>query len=226
VHLDLRHVGDVTHDLTWDMSVDYSCKSSSSDLQDLLSSPQISADSLVERLETINPRTLLRSEHNDEELENLDLQFRISSSSLWLTTLRHIYDQASMCSSEGRLANLPALHDDMTSLLALSASDPVPAIEHFAKLGPSKLRQQLCDPSERHLLLVSCPHCLIRSSIRAHLWKQPTMDTQLHLIPNLTYQYTAVGGVGILLDKGHIIGRTRFCAASCICANDVTVEVI
>jgi hypothetical protein len=101
----------------------------------------------------------------------------------------------------------------------------MPELEHFADFGLSKLRQQLCDLSESHLVSVTCPNCLTRSLFRAQFWQQPTTNTGLYLIPGLAYEYTAVGGIGILLEKGHIVGRARFCAAPCNCNHEVTVKI-
>jgi hypothetical protein len=226
VHLDLSCIGDVIHSVTWETSADHSRDFTSFEMQELLSSAQISTESLIERLQTLDPRTLLHSGNsNKKDLETPAFQFHASASRFVLKTLRHICDQASQNNSGDGVVALAKLYEDMLSLLALSASDPVPDLDHFADFGLSKLRQQLCDISENHLVLVRCPDCLTRSSFRAHLWQQPTTDTQLYLVPGLTYQYTALGGVGILLDKGQIVGRARFCAAPCSCNEEVTVKV-
>jgi hypothetical protein len=226
VYLDLSCIGNVIHTATWDTSTDHLHNYTSCEFQELLSSTQISTESLIERLKTLDPRTLVRSDNsNNKDLETPAFQFRVSASSFVLKTLRHICDQASQNRSEDRIVALPELHDEILSLLALSASDPIPDLDHFADFSLSKLRQHLCDKSEDHLVFVRCPDCLTPSSFRAHLWQQSTTDTQLYLVPGVTYQYTAVGGVGILLDKGHIVERARFCAAPCSCNKEVTVTI-
>ncbi|OAL47948.1 hypothetical protein IQ07DRAFT_108846 [Pyrenochaeta sp. DS3sAY3a] len=224
VHLDLHYVGNVTHNLSWAASADHSSNSASDELHDLLSSKE-SAERLIECLEAMNPHTLIRSDHINKDLRAPTLHFRISTSNFILGAFRHILDQVSQEDSKERLTNSSTLYDDIMSLLALSASAPAPELEHFGSFDFFKLRQQLCDSSESNLVSVTCPDCLTQSSFRAQLWRQPTADTRLYLIPGLTYQYTAVGGVGLLLEKGHIIGRARFCAAPCSCNHDVRVKI-
>jgi hypothetical protein len=225
VHLDMHYIGNITLNLTWGLSADLSSNSPSNELHNLLLSIQISTETLIERLEAMNPHTLIRSDHINKSQAVPALQFHISTSKFILMTLRHIFHQSLQESSEDRLVNSSRLYDDIMSLLAFSVSAPMPELEHFADFGLLKLRQQLCDLSESHLVSVTCPDCLNQSLFRAQLWQQPTTDTQLYLIPGLTYQYTAVGGIGILLEKGDIIGRARFCAAPCSCNHAVMVKI-
>ena len=225
VCLDFHYVGNVTHDLTWGSSADLSSDSSSNELHDLLLETQESAESLVRHLETIDPHTLIRSDHVNNGSRAPSLHFRVSTSKFILRTLGYLFDRTIQGRRDEQPANLSGLYDDVMSLLALSASAPAPELEHFESFGLSKLHQELCGLSESHLVSVSCPDCRTQSSFRAQLWQQPTADTRLYLIPKLTYQYTAAGGIGVLLDKGHIIGRSRFCAAPCNCNHEVTVTI-
>lgn len=117
------------------------------------------------------------------------------------------------------------LYDDVMSLLALSSSMPLPELEHFENFDLSKLRQQLCDFSEQHLVSISCPRCLHQNLVRAQLWQQPTTDTRLYIIPELGYEYTSNSGVGFFLMKGQVIGRTRFYTSHCSCDQNVTVKI-
>lgn len=119
---------------------------------------------------------------------------------------------------------LTSLHKELKSLLILSASVPLPNLKHLENLDISSLRRQFSDQAESYLVLINCSDCGHQSSTRAQFWKLPTTKTRLYRVPNLTYQYTAAGGVRFFLDNDQIIGRARFCAPTCNCNHSTRVE--
>jgi hypothetical protein len=120
---------------------------------------------------------------------------------------------------------LPSQYSGIISLLAFATSYPLPDIRHLKSLNFRELQRQVCDPLERTMLSVMCTNCSKTSAFRAEMWQKPTILARLYQIPDLTYQYTAKGGTGVIMDGKNVIGRARFCASACVCNPFIEVEM-
>jgi hypothetical protein len=127
-------------------------------------------------------------------------------------------------SSDGQ-QRLPSQHSSIISLLALATSYPLPDIRHLECLDFNVLQRHVCDPLERSMLSVMCTDCSRMSEFRAELWQKPTTRARLYQMPDLTYQYTAKGGTGVIMDGKNVIGRARFCASACSCNRSIEIEM-
>ncbi|KAJ4985131.1 hypothetical protein SVAN01_09358 [Stagonosporopsis vannaccii] len=90
--------------------------------------------------------------------------------------------------------------NNIMSVLALATSVPTPNLEHFECLSFNASHRHICDPLERTLVSVLCAECSAQSIFRVEMWQKPKTLAQLYQIPGLTYQYTAKGGTGVIMD--------------------------
>ena len=188
-------------------------------------SSQIPAEEIIGRLEHIKIQEILDCENSVESPGSSELAFRCATLTSTRRALHSVISQMTWELCKKRSVYPTSLHKELKSLLILSASLPLPNLQHLENLDISSLRQQLSDQAESYLVLINCSDCGHQSSTRAQFWKPPTTKSKLYRVPDLTYQYTAAGGVGFFLDDDQIIGRARFCAPACNCNHSARVEL-
>lgn len=222
VHLNLNLAGTITSEFSWHLQAD----SASDELLYLINSVGGSATEFLGRLESIDLASILHSSSSTKAGQIPSLEYNVSSSKILVKILGSLLEQHVAAKSSEEPAESLMIYDNIISLLALSASAPMPELDHFENLSFHQLHRHICDPSERSLVSVSCPTCLKQSIFRVEIWQKPISEARLYLIPNLTYQYTATGGTGIIMEEDRIIGRARFCAPACDCNHSVSVKII
>jgi hypothetical protein len=228
VQLNLNLVGTIMYNFSWHIEADNHLNYASEKLLCLIASANGSTAEFLGRLRSIDPASIFRSNSNSNSSDNIDrvptLEYNVSSSRVLVKILGSLLEQQAAPDSTGKPVDLK-IYDDIVSLFALSTSMPTPELDQFDSLGYHQLLRQLCDPSERTLVSISCPNCLKQSMFRVEIWQKPLTEARLYLIPGLAYQYTASSGTGIIMEGDQIIGRARFCASACKCNHSVPVKI-
>ena len=224
VRLELHLLGIIVDNISWNIESDGGAVSTSKELLSLVTSSGGSTTEFLNRLECTNPATIFPNRSVSVEASSA-LTLNVRASKILIKVLGSFLEQYAGLAATATSPELRVIFNKVLSLLALSASDPTPNLDHFESLGFSHLQQHVCSSSERNLVSVSCSDCLKQSKFRAELWQEPGKDAKLFSIPGLTYQYSAEGGIGMITEKGRIIGRTRFCASRCNCNRSVPVKI-
>jgi hypothetical protein len=226
VHIDLHLAGTIDCNLSWHLHTDEDPDGASKDLLRLITSTSGSATEFVKHLEDINPASIFYTSTTSNMERVPTMEYNMLSSKVILNLLDRLLQQQVLSRTAGQPGNSLSIYDDIVSLLALATSLPTPALDHFENFSLRQLRQQLCDSHEHDLVSVTCLECLKRSLFRVEMWQKPNTEARLYLIPGLTYQYTAKGGTGIIIEENRVIGRARFCASGCACSHTVPVELV
>ncbi len=226
VHLEMNLAGTITSSFSWQLRTENDPNSSSHEILDLMKSSNGSTTAFLKRLESIDPTSIFHCDSSSNTTGFPRKDLNLSSSKVLMKTLGSLLHQHMASTSPQNSAESQKTYEDIISLLALSASVPTPELDHFEPLNFHQLRRQICNPNERTLVSITCPNCQKQSLFRVEVWQKPTNQAQLYLIPGLTYQYTARGGTGIMVEENRIIGRARFCAAACGCNHAVPVKLI
>jgi hypothetical protein len=224
VRLEMHQLGIIVDNISWNVQPDGGAVSTFKELFSLFTPSGGSTTEFLNRLECTNPATIFPIHSNSIDVSPA-LTLNVSGSKILVKALGSLLEQYAGLAATGTSAELRVILNKVLSLLALSASDPTPNLDHFESLGFSHLQQHICSSSERNLVSISCSDCLKQSKFRAELWQEPGKEAKLFSIPGLTYQYSAEGGIGIIMEKGRIIGRTRFCVPRCNCNQSVLVEI-
>ena len=220
----MHQLGIIVDNISWNVQPDGGAVSIFKELLSLVTSSGGSTTEFLNRLESTNPATIFPI-HSDSIDVSPALTLNVSASKILIKALGSLLEQYAGLAATGTSDELRVILNNVLSLLALSASDPTPNLDHFESLGFSHLQQHICSSSERNLVSISCSDCLKQSRFRVELWQKPGKEATLFLIPGLTYQYGAEGGIGIIMERGRIIGRTRFCISRCNCNRSVLVEI-
>lgn len=226
VQLGMQFVGLVTQHRTLDFRVNGSSEPVSNDLMEVISSPTQTKEEIIKRLGTLSTTSLFcpgSIQNNDNP--SFDLNIGLTSSPIIRKVLDHLLHLHTTPAPATNSQESTPFYNDILALLALSCSVPTPNLSHFNTLTLFRLRQHICDSSERDLVWVTCPDCQTQSVFRVQCWQEPTPETRLYIIPGLMYQYTADSGTGLLIENGEIIGRARFCGSTCECGCDVGVRI-
>ncbi|KAH8719307.1 hypothetical protein GQ44DRAFT_762167 [Phaeosphaeriaceae sp. PMI808] len=226
VHLNLELVGTITSDFSWHLQADSHLDSASEELLYLIKSASGSTTDFLRRLQSIEPTSIFRSNSSSNIDQFPTLEFDVLSSKILVKILGSLLEQQVAFKSTEDPAESLKIYDNIVSLLALSVSVPTPKLDHFKSFSFHQLHRQICDSSERTLVSTSCSNCLKKSTFRVEIWQKPKSEARLYLIPGLTYQYTATGGTGIIMEENRIIGRARYCASTCNCNRSVLVTII
>lgn len=225
VHLELHLVGTITHEFSLFTHTDDHLKCALDGLSRLVISTGGSVKDFLTDLQKIDPASVFRY----KPCSNIDRvptsELNVPSSKIFIKTLGDLLRQQTLSSNTEESVASSKTFESIISLIALSASLPTPELDHFESLSPHQLHRQICDSSERNLVSVSCSTCSKQSIFRVEMWQKPKTEARLYLIPGLAYQYTAAGGVGIIMERRQIIGRARFCASSCDCNHSVAVTI-
>lgn len=215
-------IGTITSEFLWDVTPGTSNTQASSALTDLLELVEQTTGTSIEGMEAaIFTHLFVNISQAPHSTPEISVSFyRIVAGILRVLLLRkpvsvHPNDQQSLLSQ----------YSGITSLLAFATSYPLPDIRHFESLNFNELQRQICDPLERTMLSVMCTNCSRTSGFRAEMWQKPTALARLYRIPGLTYQYTAKGGTGVIMDGKNVIGRARFCASACVCNPSIEIEM-
>jgi hypothetical protein len=225
VHLQLDMVGTITHTWSWGLLTDNAETAIPKVLWNAMKPAAVSAIDFLQSLENINPPRLGWTDNASNSNQFSALQFQLPPSEVIGKTMMILLEQFNKNIDREDTTELKALCDAIISLIALSASKPMPNFASFTNLGSLKLCSHLCNPSERSLISVCCPSCHKTSISRSEIWHKPTIKARLYLIPGLGYQYSVPNGTGILVENEEIIGRTRFGASACDCNRAVTVKL-
>lgn len=225
VHLKLNLVGTITHEISWGLQANKPRAFVSDDLSSLIISTSGATTEFVRLLNSTDQIEAFYPQHLSTSSKFPVLQFDVSTSKVLDTILGRLLQQYVLCIKRKESTQLSTLYDSIVSLLALSASKPLPALASFANLDFPRLHHQLCDPSEPTLTSVTCSSCHKQSLFRVNTWQRPTTEARLYLIPGLAYQYTVPNGTGIIVEGDRIIGRARFCTSACDCNCAVDIKL-
>ena len=215
-------IGTITSKSLWDISTGTSNTQASSALTNLLKLVDQTTDTSVEGMEPAIYSYLFENISQAPQLtpEICSSFYRIVSG-----ILRALLQSKPLSVNPDDQQSLPSRYNGIISLLAFATSYPLPDIRHLESLNFDELQRQVCEPLERSMLSVVCTNCSKTSAFRAEMWQKPTTIARLYQIPDLTYQYTAKGGTGVIMDGKNVIGRARFCTSACVCNSPIELEI-
>jgi hypothetical protein len=223
--LTMSLIGTVTSSFFWNLQPEIPSSYAPDALTRLLESVGPSKDAFLSGLASIDSSSLFHFTQITDHIPDPAPQINVSSGKIFSKTLRALLEQQSVSDEPGDRDSLFRKYNSVISLLALATSVPTPDLEHFESSSFNELQRHICDPLERTIVSVLCADCSRRSIFRAEIWQKPKTVARLYQIPKLTYQYTAKGGTGIIMDGMRIIGRIRFCASACDCNPSVRVVI-
>ena len=151
-------------------------------------------------------------------------RYRMPTSNQFEKTLDDYLKKYSSADKRADATECSLLCERIVSLLALT-EPPSLAMAPYHTLGRLQLYALLCVPSEYILLTVQCPTCKIVTLLRATLWAHLSPNSQMYRIPGLAYKNSIPEGMGMIVDSGQVVGRTRFGLTACRCNPDVLVKL-
>lgn len=81
------------------------------------------------------------------------------------------------------------------------------------------------DVDEHRLVVIKCELCQTLRAMRVSLWAEPSAAAEVFLLPGLSYEASIGGSVGVLMEDGHVIGRSRFIRDYCSCSVKTKIEI-
>ena len=225
IHLELHLAGTVSH------AAEFATPSTRADprSQEVLSLlNNVSACSTreyVQSMQGLGPDKLLMAASSTVNIDFVRMKFDVPESGILDRSLGALRSRLRFAQEAKDDALLEELQKSMISILALSASDPMPDLKLLSDLTPLQLCRHLHDSLECTLISIACQTCSKKSIVRASIWQQSEHEVQLYYIPGLEYQYSTRNGTGILVANGEIIGRVRYGAPACKCNHSVVLKL-